>query len=86
MAGAVLIGRVVLAAVFAVTGTAKPADLEGSRSAAGGFGVPEWLVRPVAVTMHSIEIAHTFARREVSARVEYRPPTPVLQDPGRSLR
>jgi uncharacterized membrane protein YphA (DoxX/SURF4 family) len=35
-----LIVRLVLAAVFAVAGTAKLADLQGSRGAVEGFGVP----------------------------------------------
>jgi uncharacterized membrane protein YphA (DoxX/SURF4 family) len=53
----VLIGRVVLAAVFAVAGAAKLADLEGSRSAARGSDVPERLVRPVAVPVAEVAIA-----------------------------
>jgi hypothetical protein len=69
MRGAVLIGRVVLAAGFAVAVAAKLADLEGSRTAAGGFGVPERLVCPVGVATHPIEIAHILAQRGVSARV-----------------
>jgi hypothetical protein len=53
----VLGARVVLAAVFATAGAAKLADLQGSRSAVEGFGVPRRLVRPVGTLLPLAELA-----------------------------
>jgi uncharacterized membrane protein YphA (DoxX/SURF4 family) len=36
-----LVARLLLAGVFGVAGIAKAADLEGSRRASAGFGIPE---------------------------------------------
>jgi peroxiredoxin/uncharacterized membrane protein YphA (DoxX/SURF4 family) len=52
-----LIARLFLAVVFGVSGTAKLADLEGTRQAAAGFGLPAWAGRPVAVALPAVELA-----------------------------
>jgi peroxiredoxin len=52
-----LIARFALAAVFAVAGLAKLADLPGSRQALVGFGVPELLARPGAIALPVAELA-----------------------------
>jgi|HubBroStandDraft_6_1064221.scaffolds.fasta_scaffold186230_1 thiol-disulfide isomerase/thioredoxin len=49
--------RLVLAGVFAVAGGAKLADLEGSRRAVAGFGVPERLARPLGLLLPLLELA-----------------------------
>jgi uncharacterized membrane protein YphA (DoxX/SURF4 family) len=43
---ALLVARLILAAVFLVAGLAKLAGLAGSRKALAGFGLPIWLARP----------------------------------------
>jgi methylamine dehydrogenase accessory protein MauD len=48
--------RLVLAVVFLVAGMAKLADREGSRSALVGFGIAEWLARPMAVLLPLVEL------------------------------
>ena len=48
MPGFVLGIRLVLAAVFAVAGTAKLLDAAGSRGALEGFGVPRGAARPAS--------------------------------------
>ena len=51
------IGRLLLAAVFAVAGIAKLADREGSRRAARGFGAPGWLGVAIPVVELAIAVA-----------------------------
>jgi uncharacterized membrane protein YphA (DoxX/SURF4 family) len=46
MDAALLIARLVLAAVFALAGVAKLLDLEGSRKAVIEFGLPAGLAAP----------------------------------------
>lgn len=57
MSTAVLLGRVVLPAVFAVAAAATLADLEGSRAAVRRFGVPNRFVSTVAVALLAGELA-----------------------------
>ena len=54
---ALLIARLVLAAVFVVAGLAKFADQEGSREAMLGFGVPGPLTRPFGMLLPPVELA-----------------------------
>ena len=49
--------RLALAAMFAVAGAAKLADLSGATRAARDFGAPQPLSRPVAVLLSGVEIA-----------------------------
>ena len=53
---ALLLARLLLAAVFVVAGLAKLADREGSREALVGFGVPEPLARPFGVVLPAAEL------------------------------
>jgi len=53
---ALLVGRLVLAAVLATAGLAKLADRAGSRRAAVDFGVPERLAAPVALLVPLAEL------------------------------
>src|SRR4051812_5635298 len=48
--------RLLLAAVFAVAGAAKLADLAGPRVAVAGFGVPERTARPVGTLLPFAEL------------------------------
>ena len=57
MDAALLAARLVLAAVFAVAGAAKLADLAGSRAAVAGFGVPERLAGPAGTALPFAELA-----------------------------
>lgn len=57
MDAALLIARFFLAAVFAVAGTAKLADLPGSRAALAGFGVPDRLAAPLGTLLPLAELA-----------------------------
>jgi hypothetical protein len=57
MDAALLAARLILAAVFAVAGAAKLADLAGSRAAVAGFGVPERLAGPVGTALPFAELA-----------------------------
>lgn len=52
----VLIGRLILIAVFSVAGISKLADRKGSRQALAGFGVPERLTTPFAWLLPIAEI------------------------------
>ena len=52
-----LAARLLLAAVFAVAGLAKLADLPGSRRAARGFGVPSRLAAPFGLLLPMVELA-----------------------------
>ncbi|MFN2468752.1 MAG: MauE/DoxX family redox-associated membrane protein [Gaiellaceae bacterium] len=52
-----LIGRLVLAAVFAVAGAAKLADREGSRKAVADFGVPASLAGIVGIALPLAELS-----------------------------
>jgi thiol-disulfide isomerase/thioredoxin len=61
MAAALLAARLVLAAVFAVAAAGKLADLEGSRRALAGFGVPSRLARPLGVLLPVAELAVALA-------------------------
>ncbi len=54
---ALLIARLILAAVFAVAGVAKLLDREGSREGLKGFGVPANIAGPGAVALPIVEIA-----------------------------
>jgi uncharacterized membrane protein YphA (DoxX/SURF4 family) len=54
---ALLTARLLLAAVFAVAGAAKLADLTGSRDAVAAFGVPNRLARPVGTVVPLAELA-----------------------------
>src|SRR5215210_7332875 len=57
MNAAVLLARLVLAAVFVVSGVAKLADREGSRRAVTDFGVPGPLAAPLTVLLPLAELA-----------------------------
>jgi uncharacterized membrane protein YphA (DoxX/SURF4 family) len=57
MDGAALAARLILAAVFALAGAAKLADLAGSRTAVAGFGVPERLAGPAGTALPLAELA-----------------------------
>ena len=57
MPGLVLGVRLVLAAVFAVAGTAKLLDAAGSRAALEGFGVPRAAARPAGMVLPVAELA-----------------------------
>ncbi|MBA3472398.1 MAG: redoxin domain-containing protein [Rubrobacter sp.] len=57
MSSALLIARLVLAAVFAVAGIAKLTDRAGSRQAIVGFGLPATLASPLAVLLPLGELA-----------------------------
>ena len=57
MPGLVLGVRLVLAAVFAVAGTAKLLDAAGSRAALEGFGVPRAAARPAGMVLPAAELA-----------------------------
>jgi peroxiredoxin/membrane associated rhomboid family serine protease len=52
-----LLGRLLLALVFAVAGVAKLADREGSRQAIVDFGVPSALVAPLGLLLPLAELA-----------------------------
>jgi methylamine dehydrogenase accessory protein MauD len=54
---ALVIARLLLAAVFAVAGGAKLADLPGSRAAIAGFGVPDRLAAPLGTILPCAELA-----------------------------
>src|SRR5215208_919776 len=54
---ALLLARLLLAAVFAVAGAAKLADVAGSRAAVEGFGVPTRLARPIGTILPLAELA-----------------------------
>ncbi|MCC6792255.1 MAG: redoxin domain-containing protein [Thermomicrobiales bacterium] len=54
---ALLIARLILAAVFAVAGFAKLLDRNGSREGLEGFGVPPSLAKPGAILLPIVEIA-----------------------------
>src|SRR5690606_32905612 len=51
-----LVARLLLAAVFAVAGAAKLADLPGSRAAVTGFGVPERAARVLGTLLPFAEL------------------------------
>ncbi|MGZ4398061.1 MAG: MauE/DoxX family redox-associated membrane protein, partial [Gaiellaceae bacterium] len=53
---ALLIARLVLAAVFGVAGLAKLADQPGARTALAGFGLPDALAVPGAVVLPIVEL------------------------------
>jgi uncharacterized membrane protein YphA (DoxX/SURF4 family) len=52
-----LLGRLLLALVFAVAGAAKLADREGSRQAIVDFGVPSALAAPLGLLLPLAELA-----------------------------
>ena len=54
---ALVLARLVLAAVFAVAGFAKLADREGSREGLEGFGLPKIAARPISILLPLAEIA-----------------------------
>jgi uncharacterized membrane protein YphA (DoxX/SURF4 family) len=58
---ALLVLRLILAAVFLVAGLAKLADLQGAREAVAGFGVPERLARPLGTALPGLELATALA-------------------------
>ncbi len=51
-----LLARIFLAGVFALSGITKLADLDGSRRAVAGFGVPERLARPIGIALPIAEL------------------------------
>src|SRR5918992_4961346 len=57
MDAALLIARLVLAAVFTIAGVAKLADLQGSRQAIVDFGVPSALAATLALLLPLAELA-----------------------------
>src|SRR5579884_385951 len=61
MPQALLIARLILAAVFLVAGVTKLADLAGSRRAMAGFGVPERLAAPAGFLLPLAELAIAIA-------------------------
>ncbi len=56
MDNALLVARLVLAAVFAVSGVAKLLDLTGTRTAVRDFGVPQRFARPASVLLPVVEL------------------------------
>jgi peroxiredoxin len=56
MEPALLVARIVLAAVFATAGVAKLADLAGSRRAVADFGAPRWLAGPLGTVLPLVEL------------------------------
>ena len=52
-----LLARLFLAGVFALSGITKLADLDGSRRAVAGFGVPERIARPAGIALPIAELA-----------------------------
>src|ERR1700730_1764375 len=54
---ALLVTRLLLAAVFATAAIGKLADLAGSRDAVAGFGVPERFARVIGTTLPFAELA-----------------------------
>jgi thiol-disulfide isomerase/thioredoxin/uncharacterized membrane protein YphA (DoxX/SURF4 family) len=61
MAVVVWIVRLILALVFAIAGIAKSADLAGARKSVADFGVPAFLVHPLALVLPALELASAFA-------------------------
>ena len=57
MAAALVMGRLLLAAVLAVAAVAKLRDLRASRHAAREFGVPVWLAPAVGIALPFAELA-----------------------------
>src|SRR5947207_2875919 len=57
MRGALLVARLLLAAVFAVAGVAKLADRTGTAHSIADFGVPSFLARPAARLLPLWELA-----------------------------
>jgi thiol-disulfide isomerase/thioredoxin len=53
---ALLAARLVLAAVFGVSGAAKLFDRDGTRDTATAFGLPAWAGRPIAVALPAAEL------------------------------
>ena len=51
-----LLARLFLAGVFALSGITKLADLDGSRRAVAGFGVPERIARPAGIALPIAEL------------------------------
>jgi peroxiredoxin/uncharacterized membrane protein YphA (DoxX/SURF4 family) len=56
MEALLLVARLILAAVFLVSGIAKLLDLSGGKSAMRSFGVPESLARPAGILLPIVEI------------------------------
>ena len=52
-----LLARLLLAAVFVVSGLAKVVDLKGSQKAVKGFGVPTFLATPLGILLPFAELA-----------------------------
>ena len=61
MTSALLIARVLLAAIFLIAGLAKLADLAGSQQALRDFGVPAWLANPFGVLLPLTELVVVIA-------------------------
>jgi uncharacterized membrane protein YphA (DoxX/SURF4 family) len=57
MDAALLIARLVLAAVFTLAGVAKLADLKGSRQAIIDFGVPSAIAAPLGLVLPVAELS-----------------------------
>jgi thiol-disulfide isomerase/thioredoxin/uncharacterized membrane protein YphA (DoxX/SURF4 family) len=62
-----LIGRLILAAVFLVAGIGKLADVPGSRRAVASFGVPEPLAAPIGLFLPLAELAVAVALLPIAA-------------------
>jgi len=56
-----LVARLLLAAVFVVSGLAKVVDLKGSQKAVKGFGVPSFLATPLGILLPFAELAVVIA-------------------------
>jgi peroxiredoxin/uncharacterized membrane protein YphA (DoxX/SURF4 family) len=50
------LGRLLLAAVFAIAAMAKLADRDGTKKATQGFGAPSWLASPAAILLPVAEL------------------------------
>src|SRR5687768_1480467 len=48
--------RIILAAVFAISGLSKLADWSGTRNAITNFGLPAWAASPLAIVLPAIEL------------------------------
>jgi peroxiredoxin/uncharacterized membrane protein YphA (DoxX/SURF4 family) len=51
-----IVARIILAAVFAVAGTAKLTNLKGSRKVVTDFGLPNWLANPLGSVLPFAEL------------------------------
>lgn len=70
MSAALLVARLLLAAVFAVAGVAKIADRRGARHAFEDFGVPARLAAPLALGLPVAELAIAIALLPLATAAE----------------